>query len=228
MLTMPWRHMLKEVYRGRSASRALMHHQVRQHVALRGHVLDLGGGHRNTYVEYLDMSAAESFVVLDLQPTRVVHVVGSVTELPCQTESFDTVLCFNLLEHVLDYEAALREIHRVMKPGAVLYGFVPFLIGVHGDPDDYWRYTPNALRALLSKAGFSTRTLEPTGDAFLTSFDLIRPYMRLRYIGRILRVIVAWLALLASLMSSKIAMPRSPPPDQSPLGIWFVTTRKSC
>ena len=216
---MPWRHMLKEAYLGRSANRALMHHQVRSHVVLRGDVLDLGGGHRNTYLGYMDLSKAESFVVLDLARTPAVDVVGSVTDIPIESESFDTVLCFNLLEHVQDYEAALREIHRVMKPGAVLYGWVPFLIGVHGDPEDYWRYTPETLRTLLPKAGLSITTLDSTGDAFLAAYDLMRPYMSIRYIGRILRPIAVLLALAASRV---LARNRD---QRFPLGIWFVTTR---
>ena len=105
----------------------------------------------------MDVSAAKSFVVVDIQPTPIVQmVVGSVTDMPIRSKSIDTILCFNLLEHVFDYESALSEMHRVMKPGAVLYGWVPFIIGVHGDPNDYWRYTPETLRALLSNAGFST------------------------------------------------------------------------
>jgi SAM-dependent methyltransferase len=37
--------------------------------------------------------------------------------LPFRTESFDGVLCMNALHHVPSYAEALREIHRVLKPG---------------------------------------------------------------------------------------------------------------
>ena len=37
--------------------------------------------------------------------------------LPFRDESFDAVLCMNALHHVPSYAAALKEIHRVLKPG---------------------------------------------------------------------------------------------------------------
>ena len=49
------------------------------------------------------------------------HQAGFVTargqSLPFVSESFDSVLCMNALHHLPSYTAALREIHRVLKPG---------------------------------------------------------------------------------------------------------------
>ena len=35
--------------------------------------------------------------------------------LPIADKSFDAVLCFNLLEHVFNFESALREIFRILR-----------------------------------------------------------------------------------------------------------------
>lgn len=43
---------------------------------------------------------------------------GDATRMEFADESFDFVYSFHALEHIPDYRAALREIHRVMKPGA--------------------------------------------------------------------------------------------------------------
>ena len=206
-----------------------MHLNVKTDVELRGKVLDVGGGHRNTYIEYMDLSKANDFVVIDIQPTPIVKVVGSVTEMPIQSKSIDTVLCFNLLEHVFDYESALSEIHRVMKPGAILYGWVPFIIGVHGDPQDYWRYTPTALERLLRSAGLRPLKIEGCGDAFLSAFDLIRPFIRFWYIGRIVRTASAAAAMFTGwlLSKSKIGPLKSVEPETCPTGIWFVATNST-
>jgi len=47
--------------------------------------------------------------------------------------------------------AAIDEIRRVLRPEGTLAGSVPFLgQGIHGDPDDYFRFTDVALRHLMT------------------------------------------------------------------------------
>ena len=140
--TSPWRFLASQVWGGSSVNRALLHLQVMEHVVLKGNVLDAGGGHRQTYLAYMEIDEADRVVALDIRPGGSVDVRGSVTQVPIKSESIDTVICFNLLEHVYDHRAALSELHGVMRHGAVLYGWTPFAFGVHGDPYDYWRYTP--------------------------------------------------------------------------------------
>jgi len=46
---------------------------------------------------------------------------GNIPPLaPFQEESFDVVLCFQVIEHIGDDHALLKEIHRVLRPGGVL------------------------------------------------------------------------------------------------------------
>ena len=220
-----WRSIIAEVYRGASVGRALMHAQIRSDVLLRGTVLDIGGGHRQTYLRSLDQSEVTEFIVIDIWPGPAVDIVASATSMPLDSCTADTVLCFNLLEHVFDHQQALLEIRRVMKHDAALYGWVPFMVGVHGDPDDYFRYTGSALRTLLSKSGLEPTRILGCGNAFLSAFDLIRPHIRGWYLGRLARVVGLTAAISAHRLCEFVhrAFGHSMAvPDPCPSGIWFV------
>ena len=222
---MTWRFVLSQVFRGYSAGRALLHLKVQREVEARGIVLDIGGGSRQTYLKFLSMSKGQSFITVDIRfPSRSAYphsrVKASVTSLPLRSESVDTILCFNLLEHVYDHRQALSEIRRVMTHDAVLYGWVPFLLGVHGAPQDYWRYTDEALRRLLSESGYTPSKVQNAGGTFLSAYDLLRPYCRFWLIGRLLRVILASLALMTtSVVSATANRVGLPEPDNCPTGV---------
>jgi SAM-dependent methyltransferase len=52
-------------------------------------------------------------------------VQGDIESMPFDDESFSTVVCTEVLEHVPYPATALAEIRRVLKPGGVLIGSVP-------------------------------------------------------------------------------------------------------
>lgn len=47
------------------------------------------------------------------------------TQLPFQNQTFDAVICSEVLEHIPDYRAMLDEIQRVLKPGGIFAASVP-------------------------------------------------------------------------------------------------------
>ncbi len=222
-----WWFLASYVYRGLSVNRALLHLQARDKVVLKGNVLDVGGGHRQTYLEYLDVGQTEDVTSLDIRTGAAVNIRGSVTQMPVKSVSIDTVLCFNLLEHVYDHREALSEVHRVLKPGAMLYGWTPFAFGVHGAPFDFWRYTPEAVRSLLNDAGFSPIEVRACGGTFLAAFDMIRPYIRGWLVGRLTRGCGVIVALLVTRLFAQIEEKLTGRQTLSscPNGVWFAARR---
>lgn len=83
-------------------------------------VLEIGKGSGFLY-DYLKKSGIK-VVSLDINPERKPDVVGSVLEIPFKDNSFDAVLCFQVLEHLFysDFPKALSEIKRVSRKYAVL------------------------------------------------------------------------------------------------------------
>src|SRR4051812_6985809 len=59
---------------------------------------------------------------------------------------FDLVICEQVLEHVIDPPTAVRTLKRLCKPTGYVYVATPFLVRVHREPEDYWRFTPEGLR----------------------------------------------------------------------------------
>jgi SAM-dependent methyltransferase len=67
-------------------------------------------------------------------------------------ESFDYVLSDQVLEHVEgNPQQAIDECYRVLRPGGVAIHTTCFINPIHGDPKDFWRFTPAALSLLHRK-----------------------------------------------------------------------------
>jgi SAM-dependent methyltransferase len=83
---------------------------------------------------------------------------SAAESLPYDDASFDLVTALDVIEHLDDDVAGLREMRRVLQPGGRLLIFVPafnFLWGVQDDVSNHRRrYTLPALRRAVSKAGF--------------------------------------------------------------------------
>ena len=99
---------------------------------------------------------------LELEPGLNIDYVGSVLAIPCRDNKFDIVLAQEVLEHVEAPVAAVDEINRVLKVGGYFYLQLPFIIGYHPCPNDYWRFTHEGIRELLPKDKFDIIDLDIT------------------------------------------------------------------
>lgn len=102
-------------------------------------------------------------IALDLHPAAHLHLRGDAHTLPFADDSFDTVLCTEVLEHLVEPQRAIDEIFRVLKPGGTLLLTTRFLFPIHDAPHDYFRFTKYGLRYLLRR--FEELRIEDETDA---------------------------------------------------------------
>ena len=98
-------------------------------------------------------SAGVAIETLDIDPASDCTHIGDI----CQhnallaEETYDFVVCTEVLEHTRQPFGALDEIWRVLKPGGLVFVSTPFNFRIHGPLPDCWRFTEHGLRVLLER-----------------------------------------------------------------------------
>ena len=126
-------------------------------------VLDVGAGDRPYRELFPDA------VAFDLPGSAHAQLHGRIDAIPVDDASFDVVLCLQVLEHVPDPAAAVRELNRAVRPGGRVllstHGIYPF----HPNPDDLWRWTAQGLEQLfLTNGQWQSVTVRPGAGTALT------------------------------------------------------------
>ncbi len=146
-------------------------------------LLDAGCGEGRHCFGALERGARVVGVDLDPEPLRFgskplrsrARELGSLGEmihgntftLPFRSETFDKVICSEVMEHVHDYRAAARELSRVTKPGGLVAVTIPTATSEHlylRTGDDYFEspgghiriFRPRELSRGLAQAGLNT------------------------------------------------------------------------
>jgi SAM-dependent methyltransferase len=101
---------------------------------------------------------------------------GSVTNLKLETGSTSNIFCSEVLEHVEDYQKALKEFSRVLKKGGYLFITVPCWMHYWRSDDDfvghYRRFDPDSFEKDFIKCGLKPVTRRKIGSAFERNITL--------------------------------------------------------
>lgn len=103
-----------------------------------------------------------TFIGTDMRPGPGVDRVEDLRALSFADGEVGTAICLDTLEHCEDPPTACRELHRVVADGGVCVISSVLLFGIHGYPRDYFRFTPDGFRSLLS--GFDDVLVVGIGD----------------------------------------------------------------
>lgn len=109
-----------------------------------------------------------NYIGIDMRKGYNVDLVMNAEEIQFKDNTFDTVICFETIEHSMNPQQIVNECIRVCKKGGliIISGIMDFQI--HNHPNDYYRFTPECMKQLMKN------TKNPT---VFTMGDDRRPYM---------------------------------------------------
>jgi len=107
-----------------------------------GKSYNLGSGTRRISAEIVNV---------DTTDYPEVDLVADIMKLPIKDNEAGSIVCEEVLEHVLEPEMAVKEMKRILKPGGSAYVTLPFLYPYHASPDDYHRWTHKGIEDLFKE-----------------------------------------------------------------------------
>ncbi|MEA4812716.1 MAG: class I SAM-dependent methyltransferase [Anaerolineaceae bacterium] len=131
-----------------------------------GYLLDIGSANA-LYKSELDAQKYKTFFLDIKYFPKANDVQGDVHALPFNDESFNSVLCLQLFEHLSMPFIAIKEVSRVLKKDGILILSVPHLSRLHEIPNDYYRYTEYGLKQLLEQEKLQIMDSQVTGGLLL-------------------------------------------------------------
>jgi SAM-dependent methyltransferase len=170
-------------------------------------VLDVGAGSGRyrqlfSHCDYLTQDFCETPEMADKYTS--IDYLSDVCSIPVQEASFDVILCTEVLEHVPDPIAAVREMGRIVRVGGLLLLTAPLGSFLHQEPFHFYGgFTPHWYHRFLPEVGLRIQELEANqgffswfGQEAIRYATLIHPRntRKISYLDR-LWVTALWLAL---------------------------------
>lgn len=113
-----------------------------------GRLLEIGPQER---LEVRECFANYSVDTFDIVATYKPTYVGDITKrnISISDETYDCVVCIDVIEHTLDPFGAVQEMRRMLKHGGMLLISAPLNFRIHGPIPDCWRFTEHGFKVLL-------------------------------------------------------------------------------
>ena len=134
-------------------------------------ILDLGGNPGwNNIVSEANIGMGNNIEYADQNKT---HKDTIKIDLETDTNvdiKFSNVTIINVLEHIKNYDNALKLCNKILKNNGTLIGSTPFMFKLHFSPNDYFRFTSQLLEEELVKNGFDEIEITNLGLGPFTNF----------------------------------------------------------
>jgi SAM-dependent methyltransferase len=190
--------------------------QVAQDFSLNLRLLDIGGEEGERRGRFSLPRAAIRYVSLNVSRKKRADLCGNAESLPINSQTFDIILCSEVLEHVSNPIRVVTEAHRALRSGGQLIITVPFLYRLHADPVDVGRYTPWFWKSELERIGFRNVVIQKQGLFWSVWADMFRDWLRHLVVDRRVRSrFLIWLFPRLVRRTREFALRRDKQPDMS-------------
>ncbi len=138
------------------------------HLANSAKVLDFSPS--RSFYRTLKSNPDIEYITTDLSGDFIADQSYDITNINCPSHSFDLIICYHILEHVIDDLTAMSELFRVLKKNGIVFVQTPFKSGEvyedysittskdrlkHFGQEDHVRiYSITSLKERLEKTGF--------------------------------------------------------------------------
>jgi len=134
-------------------------------------VIDVGAGEL-PYKDYFDKCRFFSQDIINYN--GAIDYVCDAKNIPVKNESFDYVICTQVLEHIKEPHLVIKEMYRILKKGGKVFLTTHGNFEEHGIPYDFFRYTRYGLKYLAISNHFRLTKIKPQGGRFIAVSKFIQ------------------------------------------------------
>jgi SAM-dependent methyltransferase len=104
-------------------------------------ILVVGGSIKGNGMDLIYENNSFEIIGSDVSFGEYTRVICDAHDLPFEDNTFDCVIVQAVLEHVLEPQRCVSEIHRVLNDSGIVYAETPFIQQVHMKQYDFTRFT---------------------------------------------------------------------------------------
>ncbi len=150
---------------------------------INGKCADIGSGnaiYKEMILEYVD-----EYIAVDkanvhkhmFQTSKEKFIDADIKDLPFISNSIDTIILTQVLEHIDEPFKALNEVKRVLKKDGILILSVPFIYHAHATPYDYFRFSEYGLKSICKNYSFEILEFHQQGYVGTTLVSILNGFL---------------------------------------------------
>ena len=156
----------------------ITHEYFLYRLQISGLTADLGSGTNNSYIEIFKKKKFKLLKVDFYKKNKTVKKINLEKSFKISQKKLDTIILFNVLEHISNYKGLITQLKNNLKKGGKLELFVPFMFKYHEDPMDIFRPTHFYLGKLLKVNNFKFKTFLIAAGPMMVVLEIIFRYLK--------------------------------------------------